>query len=255
MGSVTVCLGRQCVLTQVWFSKVVYMSVSHVFYINLDRSPERDSYYRGRNLPASYGNLKYRRYPAVDGHTLDDSVCKRMVSIWTIRPEHHRAKMGCWLSHCGLLRQIVSDGLDRVLIIEDDAEVREVDIPVGVEGVDGVCFFGGWATSLRVCDAKMPLDFLEAEPDTSESRLVSIPEGVNYRILQSRAYYLPTHEIAGELLQWLESHRRLRAYDIMLCRYPKTRTFVYPALVTNRLGLVSSRDGVTTNRQDLLYYR
>jgi len=231
------------------------MSISHVFYINLTRCPNRDPYYRGKTLPVSYGNLKYQHFPAVDGCELSDTECARMISMWSIRPEHHRAKMGCYLSHCGLLRQIVDQGLDRVLIIEDDAVVLDTKIPEGVENLDGICFFGGWATSKRVCDESLPLNFLEAEPESKLSRVVTIPEDATYRILQSRAYYIPTHQIAKDYLTWLESHRRVRAYDLMLSRYPGTRYFVYPALVTNRLGEVSSRDGKTVNRLDLLYYR
>ena len=231
------------------------MSVSHVFYVNLDRCPERDGYYRDQRLPASYGGIKYQRFSAVDGCSLSDLECDKMISMWSIRPEHHRAKMGCYLSHCGVLRQIVTEQLDRVLIIEDDAVVRDAVIPEGIDKLDGVCFFGGWATSKRVCDANQPLNFLESESESSPSRIETIPSDASYRILQSRAYYLPTYQIAGELLTWLESHRRIRAYDIMLCRYPQTRYFVYPALVTNRVGVCSSRDGRTLNRQDLLYYR
>ena len=83
----------------------------------------------------------------------------------------------------------------------------------------------------------------------------TIPEAARYRILQSRAYYLPTYGLAKELLEWLEGHARVRAYDVMLSRFPKTRYFVYPALVTNRVGLRSCRDDRVSNREDLLSYR
>ena len=115
--------------------------------------------------------------------------------------------------------------------------------------------FLGVGRQVNVCDANQPLNFQETESESSPSRVVTIPSDASYRILQSCAYYLPTYQIAGDLLTWLESHRRIRAYDIMLCRYPQTRYFVYPALVTNRVGVCSSRDGRTLNRQDLLYYR
>ena len=231
------------------------MSVRHVFYLNLDRCPERNQYYQNLTLPKSYAGARLVRWPAIDGHQLSEEACQPMISMWTIRPEHHRAKMGCYLSHCAVLRHLVEHQLDRVLILEDDAELREVEVPSEVASLTGVCFFGGWATSRKVCDQGNPLDFLPPESPSAPSQIHRIPEDAPYRILQSRAYYLPTAQVAADLLTWLESHHRVRAYDIMLCRFPQTRFFMYPALVTNRLGEVSSRDGRTRNCQDLLCYR
>lgn len=229
--------------------------VQHVLYVNLARATERRRAYQDQRLPASYGDLAYQRVAAVDGSEVTEAELGRMISLPTIRPAHHAAKMGCYLSHIRVLQQIVGNRWDGVLILEDDAVVRDHPIPEGVASLDGVCFFGGWATSRRVCDAKLPLEFLAPGGLDDPVSIQTIPEAAPYRILQSRAYYLPTYGLAKELLEWLEGHARVRAYDVMLSRFPKTRYFVYPALVTNRVGLRSCRDVLSSNREELLSYR
>ena len=83
------------------------------FVINLDRCQDRMKYF----------DDSYTRWSAVDGTDLDDDpILTKMISMHNIDPKQHRGKCGCWLSHMNLLKHIVENKLNNVIIVEDDAD-------------------------------------------------------------------------------------------------------------------------------------
>ena len=83
--------------------------------INLDRRPKRLTAFHGR-LPTDWPFGPVERVPAFNGEA-------SMPPAW-YAPEHHlqyRGAWGCFQSHMGIWRQALEDGLESVLIFEDDA--------------------------------------------------------------------------------------------------------------------------------------
>lgn len=83
---------------------------SHTFVINLDRRPDRWEAFR-RGLPEDWPFPQPERWSACDWTDY-------AVPRWWQQP---RGSWGCLLSHVGVWRQIVEEGLDSALIFEDDA--------------------------------------------------------------------------------------------------------------------------------------
>lgn len=200
------------------------------------------------------GKIPFTRFPAVDGSTLSDQTCDRMISMWSISKHHQQSKMGCFLSHLNLHKQIAKQKLNGVLIIEDDADLRNVQIPSEIDNLDGLCFFGGWATSLKVKDNKLPLDFHPNHKHGGKRLTLNRINRDRYRILQTRAYFVPNWKISRDLVDFIEGHKRVRAIDLMIDKFPKTDYFLFPAAATNRVGSQSTRDKKAKNQDQLLYY-
>ena len=229
--------------------------IQHIFVINLAKSTDRMKHYR-KTPPTKLGGGKipYTRYPAVDGSTLTEKECSRMISMWSISRSHQQGKMGNFLSHLNLHKDIVKNRLNGVLILEDDADLRNVEIPQSIATLDGICFLGGWATSLKVKDKHLPLRFHPRNKYGGNQPTLNRIKRDHYRILQTRAYYIPNYKISQELINFIEGHKRVRTFDLMMAKFPKTEYFLFPAVATNRLGSQSTRDRRAKNIDHLLYY-
>ncbi len=78
------------------------------YYINLDHRPDRANEFLDA-FPESLGNPV--RFPATDGN-------KAKRPPWWI---HTAGALGCFLSHQALIEQCLADGVESVLVLEDDA--------------------------------------------------------------------------------------------------------------------------------------
>ena len=163
------------------------------------------------------------RAPAVDYKDLqeDNVMFERMVSMWNINPQEHKAKTACFMSHYNLLRKISDQQLDRCIIVEDDAiEVNELPDPV--ELGNEFCYLGGYFSHLKMTQGAL-------------KEVVSSHNGLNqlnrdtHRLLMTVAYYIPHHSIATKIVEFLDSKVRIRAIDVMLHSIPCPVNYYYPA--------------------------
>ena len=69
------------------------------FVVNLDRCKDRMKYF----------DKSYTRWSAVDGAVLkdDNPVLSKMISMYNISPQQHRAKCGCFISHISSIGNVV----------------------------------------------------------------------------------------------------------------------------------------------------
>tara|TARA_R110001632_G_scaffold7543_1_gene30029 strand:+ start:4490 stop:5848 length:1359 start_codon:yes stop_codon:yes gene_type:complete len=182
------------------------------FVINLERCLERMDMF----------DDSYTRWIATDYKDLDDGdeIYKRMVSMWNINPNEHKAKCGCLLSHMNLLKHIVEHKLNDILIVEDDAlQVNHLPEDLG----DTFLYLGGFFTKKLV----------DGEVDVSlDTGFNFIPEG--HKILTTLSYYIPTWEIAEQLIVDITSQKRFRAIDVMLNKVSIQKRVYYPALFIER---------------------
>ena len=190
----------------------------------------------------NYTDKKYERWLGTHYKELPDGDprFKKMVSYYNINPNEHKAKVGCLVSHTNLWRYLITNKMNDVLVLEDDAV--EVDrIPKNLP-VDGVTYLGGLSWNLKTLDGP---------------KKMALEDGIylvdDFKILMTMSYYIPTWEIAKELLDYVESQKRYRAIDIMMTKAPSTFYMSYPASFEERGDPSIIRQ--TKNKRSNKYYR
>ena len=203
-----------------------------IFVINCEGSEDRWKHYSDNKYERWLGT-HYKELP--DG----DLRFKKMVSFHNINPNEHKAKVGCLVSHTNLWRYLITNKMNNILVLEDDA-VTVKDIPENLP-LDGVTYLGGLSWSQKTMDGPKKMSFSEG------IYLVD-----DFKILMTMSYYIPSWEIAKELLDYVESQKRYRAIDIMMTKSPTTFYMSYPASFEERGDLSLIRG--TKNKRSNKYY-
>ena len=203
-----------------------------IFVINCEGSEDRWKHYSDNKYERWLGT-HYKELP--DG----DLRFKKMVSFHNINPNEHKAKVGCLVSHTNLWRYLITNKMNNILVLEDDA-VTVKDIPENLP-TDGITYLGGLIWSQKTMDGP---------------KKMALSEGIylvdDFKILMTMSYYIPTWEIAKELLDYVESQKRQRAIDIMMTKAPTTFYISYPASFEERGDLSLIRG--TKNKRSNKYY-
>ena len=187
-----------------------------VFYINLDTAVERKNKFSDKNFTLT--GEPAIRWKATTKEEVPSYIASRLVSMYNFGKEAHLARCACWLSHTKLLEFIVSNKLDDVLILEDDA-IQVNSIPTDYPK-DSITYIGGF-----VYNRKM---FNEKTPDIQHQVGINLcPE--EYRILGCLAYIVPTWKIAFNILNRIYSENRFKAIDVMMGNIGIKQYYHYPA--------------------------
>ncbi len=189
------------------------------FVVNLDRCKDRMKYF----------DKSYTRWSAVDGAVLkdDNPVLSKMISMYNISPQQHRAKCGCFISHINLLQHIINNKLNNVLVLEDDAEmVNPLPDPLPEE----FTYLGGFFSGKHFSDVEVP----------HRAGIWDIPE--NTKLLMTLSYYIPQWEAAKFIYDEIMSQKRYRAIDVMLNNIHFTKCYHYPACYIERPLVSTIRD-------------
>tara|TARA_Y100000592_G_scaffold88428_1_gene144242 strand:+ start:1690 stop:2331 length:642 start_codon:yes stop_codon:yes gene_type:complete len=190
-----------------------------IFVINLDSAKDRWKHYENDN--------RYTRWSATSVDDLHDNhpIFKDMVSYWNIDPKEHDCKCACYMSHTRLWRYIISNHLEDVLILEDDAKLVN-PIPDKSElPQDGFTYLGGFTSHKRLTDGPKKVEFKEGINKIDHSE---------YRMLMLMAYYIPHWDVAHKMLQSVTERGRPRAIDTMVLHTHKNQYVSYPASFIER---------------------
>ena len=110
--------------------------IDKVFIVNLPRRHDRREEMEARLAALELEpelRSKFEFFPAVDGSDIDDAyMTQGNYGVWDDwkQPEHslhfyqrdiRKGEIGCALSHVNIWKRVVDEGLDEVLILEDDA--------------------------------------------------------------------------------------------------------------------------------------
>ena len=180
------------------------------FFISLENS-ERLSKWK---------DSEYTHWRAVDGVNLqyDSPECKKMISYHNIsKTPQHLKKTACFLSHLNLMKHIVENKINNVIVVEDDAVLVN---PLPEDLPDTFTYLGGFIRNKKI---------------TSKEKIeIDHKKGLNvldekYRMVCCLAYYIPKWEIAEEIVQRLEGLKRWRAIDVSLPNILKEIKYIYPA--------------------------
>ena len=182
------------------------------FFISMENS---------ERLP-KWKDSEYTHWRAVNGKELDYDCeeCNKMISYHNVRrTPQHLGKVGCFLSHMNLLKHIVENKINKVIIVEDDALLVN-PIPETLPE-DCLTYLGGFIANKKITSKeKISLEHKNG---------INILDTEKYRMICNLAYYIPKWEIAEEIVQRLEGSKRWRALDIMFGNVIKNVKYIYPA--------------------------
>ena len=190
-----------------------------IFVVSLDSAKERWKHYEQDD--------RYTRWRATsrDDLTENEPVLKRMISYHNIDPDEHINKCCCYISHRDLYRHIVANKLNKVLILEDDAQqVNELPHPDDLPKT-GFTYLGGFSSHTRITDGPLKVEFKEGVNQIKHDE---------YRMICCLAIYIPNWETARRMYDSLDYNGRCRAVDTMLRNAFCPQYVNYPASFVER---------------------
>lgn len=190
-----------------------------IFVINLDSATDRWSHYKD--------DKRYTRWSAtsIDDVDLKDPIWDKMISMWNISPHEHSAKCCAYLSHTRLWKYIVTNKLNNVLILEDDAFlVNEIPDPKDLP-TDGFTYLGGFTSHVRMTDGHKKVEFKEG---------INLIDHKEYRMIMCLAIFIPSWEIAYKMIQASTWNGRCRAIDTMIRKTYRNQYLYFPAPFVER---------------------
>lgn len=185
------------------------------FFINLDSCKERVKYF----------DDSWTRWSATSRNQVDKLTDERMVSYHNVKRDYHLGKCGCFKSHFLLLRYIVDNKLNKVIVCEDDAEqiVHEIPDDLG----DGFVYLGGYFLNKKRTDG-------EYKGDCGSVNGLNDLSDKNFDVCMTMSYYIGTWEVASALLEEINSLNRWRAIDILFMKSKVLKKYYYPAIFRER---------------------
>ena len=178
------------------------------FYINLDSAKQRKNKFLDKD---------FERWRATPRSEVPPEIDQNMISMWNFGREAHLARCGCFISHINLLKHIIDNKLNDVLILEDDA-VQVNEIPTDYPR-DGIVYLGGFLYHRKMMQDKDP-------------KIDSV-NGINlvdkdYRILGCLSYIIPTWEVADKIIKSINKLNRIRAVDITFGNIDMKQYYNFP---------------------------
>ncbi len=167
-----------------------------VFLINLDRSPERLSWFLAN--ARDVGLDRVERIAAVDAQSLDDDQISRLRSLSSGDYSLSRSELGCFLSHRTCWQRMIADGDEWALILEDDVHLAH-DIAAFTHD-------GGWIPA--------GTGLVKIETNARPQELFSLPVATahGHQLRRLLSYhncsggYFVSREAARQLLAFSDEH-------------------------------------------------
>ena len=171
---------------------------------------------------------RYIRWKGVNGkEDLDyDFVLETYVNFWNCSKEHRFNVAGCSESHLALMRYIIDNKLDNVMVIEDDALV-DFNRLEELNDVNDFCYVGGGFDPVRLKDK------VDRDKCPQKQGINSInPE--HFTIGGAHGYYFPNHIVCESIYSKITSKPKRRGIDCEFRKLQKQRViknYIFPAIV------------------------
>jgi len=190
----------------------------HTFVINMDSATDRWDYYKDKGV---------KRWSATnyDEIRVSSPDIARMTSYYNLSMKEHLCKLACFKSHTNLWRYIADNKMNKVLILEDDAELVNPVPDINNFPRDGITYLGGFTCHPLI---------------TKGPKKISLDRGIHlinhdeYRVLQTVAYFIPTWEVAQKMIDFIDKKERWRAIDCMFKDMGVPLSLSYPASFRER---------------------
>jgi GR25 family glycosyltransferase involved in LPS biosynthesis len=209
--------------------------ISKVYYINLDRRPDRNEHFLKQCSLIKINYEKICRYKAIDGNTYEFSQEEKdMFKNSDFRTQSYSKKiMGNQLSHFNILKEMVLNNYKYILVFQDDVIFRDdfiyqidnlIDyIPSNAEIINiGYHKFGSYSKFI-------PYDVKNKEKDLNMSKK-DINDYVcllNDTINPCSLGYIVTFNGAKNLIQHFKNIGFLRATDWNFNDYLRSKNIFY----------------------------
>ena len=110
-------------LTSIISQKIINKINVPIYYINLDRSPQRQKFIEDQF--DRYNITNYKRIAGVDGKQLKNTLTDNIngTTFTNNYSELTKNEVGCLLSHLKAIKTAYDNNLDQVLILEDDCSL------------------------------------------------------------------------------------------------------------------------------------
>lgn len=198
-----------------------------IFVINLRRDKEKWSKYKK--------DQRYIRFSACNGVEMskENPYFDRLQIMWNAADRKKKCTAGILNSHMSIIKKIVDKKINQALVIEDDAVIDfKLLEKINLDNLpqDSIIYFGG---------TLHPPDTFKNKTWSHEETIKSFKRGINkidtkkFRILGGHGYYFPKWEIAKDLLDKVDSKKKMRALDsemVKLQRSGNIKYFYYPAI-------------------------
>ena len=184
------------------------------FFINLDDCSDRLKFF----------DDSWTRWSATSRSQVDNLTDKKMVSYYNVTRDYHLGKCGCFLSHKLLLKHIVDNKLDKVVVCEDDAFLLK-DLPEDLG--EGFVYLGGYFLNKKRTEGAF-----KGQSD-SVNGLNNLTDK-NFDVCMTMSYYIGTWEVASSLLEEIDELKRWRAIDILYMKSVIDKKYYYPAIFSER---------------------
>ena len=190
-----------------------------------------------------YGD-KYTMFPAVWWETVSDATLEKYHFRYNCNIELRKKITACSESHLNLLKKIVDEKLDKIIILEDDAIIEDWSEIRKILKCKEFCYLGGQLNSLKVSEyGKLDTDAVRSSLTNDNINTI---ETEKYRITHNLGYYIPSYKIAQEILQNIPKAKKHRAIDVEFFTLQQKKIiskFMYPAIAT--LYLPDAQNGFT----------
>lgn len=198
-----------------------------IFVINLRRDKEKWSKYKKDD--------RYIRFSACNGVEMskENPYFDRLQIMWNAADRKKKCTAGILNSHMSIIKKIVKQKINQALVIEDDAVIDfKLLEKINLDKLpqDSIIYFGG---TLHPPDTFKNKTWSHDETIKSFKRGINSIDAKKFRILGGHGYYFPTWEIAKDLLDKVDSKKKMRALDsemVKLQRSGDIKYFYYPAI-------------------------
>ncbi len=210
-----------------------------IFVINLRRDQEKWNKYKD--------DSRYIRYSACNGIEMSrkNPYFDKLQIMWNASDRKKKCTAGILNSHMSVIKNIIKQKLDQVLIIEDDAVVdfkKLKQINLKKLPQDSLIYFGG---TIHPPDSFKNKTWNHKTISKSFKNGINVIDPKKYRILGGHGYYFPTWNIAKQLIDIVEKKKKMRALDtemVYLQRKGIIKYFYYPAI--SFLKMSDAKQGV-----------
>tara|TARA_R110000796_G_scaffold12355_1_gene40896 strand:- start:82 stop:780 length:699 start_codon:yes stop_codon:yes gene_type:complete len=212
--------------------------VMKIFVINLDDAKDRWEHYKDDD--------RFTRWSATCREEVKEWDSKKMISFHNIDPAQHLAKVGCLRSHLNILSYIMTNRMNDILILEDDA-ILDADLSEWDKlPEDGVTYLGGYTANKKMTQGPLPLSFSD--------KIIKV-DIEKFRVLTTMGYYIPTHYVASSLYSEILERKRWRAVDVMFGEIKSVPFYLcHPAPITERQNVSQIRKDKSKKLCDKYYH-
>ena len=190
-----------------------------------------------------YDEERYQLYDAVWWSDVTEEQTEALYFRHNAKLELRKKITACSLSHRKLLLKIITEGLEDVVILEDDCVIKDWKRLEELKGSKEFCYIGGQINSPLMKDFKK----FESEKDAVRdnfSKGINVIDPKEFRVAHACSYYIPNADVARTILSNLPNGEKERAIDneyISLQKKGKINLFLYPAIAV--LNLTDAKKG------------